>query len=106
MTKNSIPKSPEKLHLRPQDRQRLIALLEIYLPDVVVWAYGSRVNGRSHDGSDLDLVLRSPDLSPIDYERLSAFDEALKNQTSQLSLRRVIGRVCQRAFTVKLSAIM
>ena len=25
-----------------------------------VWAYGSRVDGRSHDASDLDLVLRNP----------------------------------------------
>ena len=67
-----------ELHLRPQDRERLLAFLEIHLPDVEVWAYGSRVNGRSHDGSDLDLVLRSPDLSPIDWDKLNALDEALK----------------------------
>jgi predicted nucleotidyltransferase len=68
----------QNLHLRSQDRERLLAFLEIYLPDIEVWAYGSRVNGRSHDGSDLDLVLRSPDLSPIDAEKLNALDEALK----------------------------
>lgn len=68
----------QKLHLRQQDRERLLAFLEIHLPDVEVWAYGSRVNGRSHDGSDLDLVLRSPDLSPIDLDKLNALDEALK----------------------------
>jgi len=68
----------EKLHIRPQDLQRLLKFLEIHLPDVDVWAYGSRVNGRSHDGSDLDLVLRSPDLSPIDWDKLNALDEALK----------------------------
>ena len=65
-----IQKSLQKLHLRPQDRERLLAFLEIYLPDVEVWAYGSRVNGRSHYGSDLDLVLRSPDLSPIECDKL------------------------------------
>jgi uncharacterized protein len=74
MIKNTTP----KLHLRPQDRERLITFLEIYLPDVEVWAYGSRVNGRSHDGSDLDLVLRSPELTPIDIDKLSALDEALR----------------------------
>ena len=30
-----------------------------------MWAYGSRVDGESHDGSDLDLVLRSPTLEPL-----------------------------------------
>ena len=32
---------------------------------IEVWAYGSRVNGTAHDGSDLDLVIRRPDLSPL-----------------------------------------
>ena len=40
------------------------------MPDIPfeVWAYGSRVNGEAHAGSDLDLVLRSYDLQklPID----------------------------------------
>lgn len=38
-----------------------------------MWAYGSRVNGTAHDGSDLDLVIRSSDLSPLpiaDYTEL------------------------------------
>ena len=30
-----------------------------------VWAYGSRVTGTAHNGSDLDLVARSPDLKPL-----------------------------------------
>ena len=34
-------------------------LLLLYVPCAQVWAYGSRVNGVSHDGSDLDLVLRN-----------------------------------------------
>ena len=52
----------ERLHLLPRHRERLEALLCEHLPDVEVWAYGSRVNGQSHDGSDLDLVLRGPGL--------------------------------------------
>ena len=32
-------------------------LLSEHLPGVEFWACGSRVDGRSHDGSDLDLVL-------------------------------------------------
>ncbi len=29
-------------------------------PQAEVWAYGSRVTGRAHEGSDLDLVVRYP----------------------------------------------
>ena len=43
-----------------------------------VWAYGSRVNGGSHSASDLDLVLRSFSLDPIDSRKLFALKEALK----------------------------
>ena len=57
------------------------ALLKEHLPGVEVWAYGSRVNGRSHDGSDLDLVLRGPDLARIDASRLVDFTEALRDST-------------------------
>ncbi|MCC7431834.1 nucleotidyltransferase domain-containing protein, partial [bacterium] len=30
-----------------------------------VWAYGSRVNGLAHSGSDLDLVIRGKDLEKL-----------------------------------------
>lgn len=49
-----------------------------HLPAVTAWAYGSRVNGDAHEASDLDLVLRSPDLSPIPLEHLDAFLQALR----------------------------
>ena len=51
------------------------------MPDVDVWAYGGRVTGRSHDGSDLNLVLLGPDLQPIPLERLAALREALREPT-------------------------
>ena len=56
-------------------------LLHKHLPGVEVWAYASRVNGRSHDGSDLDLVLRGPKLAEIDISRLADFTEALQDST-------------------------
>ena len=37
-------------------------ILREHVPGVEVWAYGSRVSGHSHGGSDLDLVLRGPEL--------------------------------------------
>ncbi len=66
------------LSLRPKHRLLLEALIQQYLQGVNVWAYGSRINGRSHEGSDLDLVLRSPDLTAIDNTTLYAFTEALR----------------------------
>ena len=58
----------DRLDLPRRYRELLEALLREHVPDADVWAYGSRVNGRSHDGSDLDLVLRSPTLEPLGYE--------------------------------------
>ena len=60
----------DRLALPRRYRDRLEALLREHVPDAEVWAYGSRVNGRSHDGSDLDLVLRGPGLEPLSYEYL------------------------------------
>ena len=67
-----------QLDLPPHYRQQLELLLQKHLPTVEVWAYGSRVKGQSHDGSDLDLVLRSPELQPIPADSLASFSEALQ----------------------------
>ncbi len=67
----------ESLHLQPRHLRVLEKLLLEHLPDVEAWAYGSRVNGRSHDGSDLDLVLRGPGLKEIPIGPLLDFEEAL-----------------------------
>ena len=56
----------DRLALPRRYRDQLEALLGKHVPGVEVWAYGSRVNGESHEGSDLDLVLRSPTLEPLD----------------------------------------
>ena len=68
----------DRLHLPPKHRRALERMLRAHLPDVEVWAYGSRVNGRSHDGSDLDLVLRGPGLKEIPSDRLGDFEEAVR----------------------------
>ena len=49
------------------------------MPDAEVWAYGSRVNGMSHPGSDLDLVLRGPTLEQLGdgfHDLVEAFQES------------------------------
>ena len=71
----------EQLHLSPEHRVVIESLLKAHLPGVEVWAYGSRVNGQSHDGSDLDLVLRGPALKRIPIGALGDFEEALREST-------------------------
>ena len=55
----------DRLNLLPRHREELKALLQEHVPDAEVWAYGSRVNRQCHEGSDLDLALRSPTLEPL-----------------------------------------
>ena len=68
----------DRLHLSAKHRRILEKLLREHLPGVEVWAYGSRVNDRSHDGSDLDLVLRGAGLNEIPIGQLADFDEAVR----------------------------
>ena len=68
----------DRLHLSPKHRAMLLSLLQEHLPDIEVWAYGSRVSGRSHDGSDLDLVLRGPGLEEIPSDRVADFGDAVR----------------------------
>ena len=46
----------EHLDLGHDELLLLQALLKKHLPDIEVWAYGSRVNGNAHSASDLDMV--------------------------------------------------
>ncbi len=46
-----------KLHVPNKHLQMVIEVIEKNTPNAEVWAYGSRVSGDCHDGSDLDLVV-------------------------------------------------
>ena len=66
------------LDLNPRYLAMLHELMARCLPPAVaVWAYGSRVNGNAHDGSDLDPVLRTPDLAALPTRVLGRFRDAL-----------------------------
>ena len=71
----------DRLDLPSRHRRTLEALLRRHLPDVEVWAYGSRVNGRCHAGSDLDLAMRRPGLEKIPAEQLADFADAVREST-------------------------
>ena len=68
----------DRLDLPRHYRDQIEALLREHVPGVEVWAYGSRVSGRSHDASDLDLMLRGPDLKRIPSGQLADLTEALE----------------------------
>jgi predicted nucleotidyltransferase len=53
-----------QLDLRPEWLAIVRRILADYLPDAEVVAYGSRVNGTAHAGSDLDLAVRNR-LNPL-----------------------------------------
>ena len=72
---------PDRLHLSREHRSRIEKLLGEHFPDVEAWAYGSRINGRSHGGSDLDLVLRAPGLQKIPTSQLTEFKAAIYEST-------------------------
>ena len=69
----------DQLHLPQRYRRILEGLLREHVPEAEVWAYGSRITGESHDGSDLDLVIRGPELKPLDdgfFELLEAIEQS------------------------------
>jgi predicted nucleotidyltransferase len=56
------------MKLRPKDKDLLLKIFRQVEEPIEVWAFGSRVNGDAHDGSDLDLVVRSKDLQKLPLE--------------------------------------
>jgi predicted nucleotidyltransferase len=49
-----------EISIKPEYLEQIKDILNRYVPDAEVWAYGSRVGGNCHDGTDQDLVLRTP----------------------------------------------
>ena len=66
--------------IREKDKQSIYNIIaQTFSKPVEIWAYGSRVNGTCHDTSDLDLVIRTKDLSPIQWELVENFNSMLKD---------------------------
>lgn len=67
--------------LRDKDREKLIAIFSGVDTAFEVWAYGSRVNGDAHDGSDLDLVIRTPDLQKLPVDVFLLLKDKIQHST-------------------------
>ncbi len=68
----------EGLSLPERYQKQVESILRDHALGVETWAYGSRVNGNSHEASDLDLVLRGTDLEPIPERTLSDLMDAFE----------------------------
>ena len=67
------------LNLREKDHKALCQIAnECFKTPVEIWAYGSRVNGDSHDASDLNLVIRTYDFALLVYRELLDFQEQIQ----------------------------
>lgn len=64
--------------LREKDKQALVHIFSSAPLAIEVWAYGSRVNGTAHSGSDLDLVILRPNRQQMPVD---AFTELRKKIT-------------------------
>lgn len=64
------------LNLSESDQLLVRQILAAHAPQLEVWAYGSRVNGSGHDGSDLDLVVRDPSGGRIAGTKMMELREA------------------------------
>ncbi len=70
------------LRISERDRGVVESLLREHVPGVEFWAYSSRVSGRSYDGSDLDLVLRTTDSQPLATHKMLAIAEAFRESNT------------------------
>ena len=47
------------INLKQEYYKMLVDIFSSYCPKAQIWMYGSRINGSSHSGSDLDLTVKS-----------------------------------------------
>ena len=66
------------LNLSDDDFNLIIQLIKTHLPDAIIWAYGSRVKGKSHIGSDLDVVVLNKTNDTLPSEGLQQLRQALE----------------------------
>ena len=68
-----------KLFIKPEYLKMLMDIFDSYCPDAEIWAYGSRIDGTAHDGSDLDRVVK-------DFHSKTAYIGELKELLSESNI--------------------
>lgn len=64
--------------LRSKDKETLQAIFSAVNIPIEVWAYGSRVSGEAHEGSDLDLTVRTETLQKLPIDVLLGLKEKIQ----------------------------
>lgn len=68
---------PDKLDISSAQYRTLALLMQHYLPDSLVWAYGSRTQNQANEKSDLDLVaFTTKTQKSAFYDLKEAFEES------------------------------
>ncbi|OQA97721.1 MAG: Nucleotidyltransferase domain protein [Bacteroidetes bacterium ADurb.Bin217] len=67
--------------LREKDKEKLLEIFSRIDYEYEVWAYGSRVSGEAHEGSDLDLVLRPRSLQKMPIDLYLQLKEHIQEST-------------------------
>lgn len=65
--------------LRNKDKETLLRIFSTFNIPFEVWAYGSRVDGTAHDGSDLDLVIRTSNLQKMPIATFMEIKEKIQH---------------------------
>lgn len=67
-----------ELDIKPADLKKVQAILRRYIPGREVWAFGSRVTGKTKPFSDLDLAIlgSEPVTPPVLIDLKEAFSES------------------------------
>jgi len=58
------------IHVSPKFLNEIKEIIKKNCPKAIVWAYGSRVDRTSHEGSDLDLVIKDYGQKNVNYLKL------------------------------------
>jgi predicted nucleotidyltransferase len=67
------------LLLRNKDKELLTEIFSTVDVPVEVWAYGSRVDGTAHEGSDLDLVVLTQDRKKMPVDTFLELKEKIRD---------------------------
>ena len=67
--------------IREKDRLSLHKYFDEIKTPIEIWAYGSRVKGTAHEGSDLDLVIRTQNLQPFPIDEYNKLVETIRDST-------------------------
>ena len=94
------------IDLRDKDRQAICQIAEaIFAPDTNLLAYGSRVKGKHHSASDLDLAVQFP--PPLDenyiQRQVEDFKLALQNSAIPILVQVFVWHQLPKNFQINIA---